>query len=227
MHPANTLSKGEFAKAMGVSPGRVSQWIAEGKIGLDAMHGTGHRARIYPDIARAQIAGRTDAGQRIGNGLGTMMAAERLGPTDAQADAQRGLPLPPPGADRPPTVAEQIAAAQLEKIQQQVRKGAEEERARAGLYTPTADVTRALGRLASDLMTAIEGGLPEVANALSAKFGLPNRDLLHELRGAFRVIRERAAEAHAAKAAAEPEHIADDVTETEAEEDADDPGEDE
>lgn len=225
MDPANTLSKGEFAKLMGVSPGRVSQWISEGKIGPDAMHGTGHRARIYPDLAREQIAGRTDPGQRFGNGLPTAQASDRLA-LGAPTAPVAVDPLAPPIA-KPVTLSDQIAAANLERIQQQVRKGAEEERARAGLYTPTADVKRAMGRLASDLMTALEGGLPEVANHLSAKFGLPNRDLLHELRAAFRVIRERAAEAHAAKAAAAPEHIDDDVTETEAEEEADDPGDDE
>lgn len=221
MIAANTLSKGEFAKLMGVSPGRVSQWIAEGKITADAMHGTGHRARIITDLAREQIAGRTDPGQRFGNGLLTAQATDRLA-----LGAATSSDLPPiiPAVR---TLSDQIAAANLERIQQQVRKGAEEERARAGLYTPTADVKRAMGRLASDLMTAIEGGLPEVANALSAKFGLPNRDLLHELRAAFRVVRERAAEAHAAKAASLPEHIEDDVTEAEAEEDAADPGDEE
>lgn len=219
MNAGNTLSKGEFAKLMGVSAGRVSQWIAEGKIGPDAMFGTGHRARIYTDVAREQIAGRTDPGQRFGNGLQTAMTTERL--------ASPPLPLeaPPPTLPQVRTIADQIAAANLERIQQQVRKGAEEERARAGLYTPTSDVKRALGRLASDLMTAIEGGLPEVANSLAAKFGIPNRDALHELRAAFRVIRERAAEAHAAKAAVLSEHVEDD--ETDAEEDAADPGDDE
>jgi hypothetical protein len=223
MSAAATVSKGEFAALMGVSPGRVSQWIAEGKIGADAMFGSGHRARIYPDIAKDQIAGRTDPGQRIGNGLGTMIAAERAA-ADQPADVGRQAALPLPGVDRPLTVAEQIAAAQLEKIQQQVRKGAEEERARSGQYTPTTDVKRALGRLASDLMTAIEGGLPEIANALSAKFGIPNRDALHELRAAFRQVRERAAEAHAERAATATALIED----TEPEEEADaNAGEDE
>jgi len=52
MNAGNTLSNGEFAKLIGVSPGCVSQWIAEGKIGPDAMFGTGHRALIYPEVAR-------------------------------------------------------------------------------------------------------------------------------------------------------------------------------
>ena len=220
MNAAATVSKGEFATLMGVSPGRVSQWIAEGKIGPDAMFGTGHRARIYPDIAKAQIAGRTDPGQRFGNGLNTVLAAERIQPTPPADQPPAQLPLLPSA----PTVADQIALANLEKIQQQVRKGAEEERARAGVYMPTAEARRAIGRAATDTMTAIEGGLPEVANALAAKFSLPNRDVLHELRAAFRVIRDRAAEAHAARAAATPALIEDSETEEEADADA---GEDE
>lgn len=221
MNAANTLSKGEFAAMMGVSPGRVSQWISEGKITADAMFGTGHRARIYPDVARQQVSGRTDPGQRFGNGLPTALQAERAG--SAAPPPADQLPLVQPARN---TVADQIAATQLEKLQQQVRKGAEEERARRGIYTPTSEVRRALGRLASDLMTAIEGGLPEVANSLAAKFSVPNRDVLHELRAAFRQIRERAAAEHAARAAAVPETVDDEEDEREDEE-AEAAGEDE
>ena len=39
-------------------------------------------------------------------------------------------------------------------------------------------------------------GLSDVANALAARFGLPVRDVSHELQTAFRKVREDAAERH-------------------------------
>lgn len=200
MAAVTTLSKGEFAARMGVTPGRVSQWIKEGKIPPEAMEGAGHRARIHADIAARCITERTDPGQRLGNGLGTAIRAETF--------AAPALPLDPL-TPRPMTVAEQIAAEQLQRLQRQNRQGEEDERARLGLYTLTADMRRAMGRLALDLMSAIEGGLPEMSRDLAAKFGLPQRDILHELQASFRAVRARAAANQAEIAANLPERVTD------------------
>ncbi|WP_409188430.1 hypothetical protein [Bradyrhizobium sp. RDM4] len=48
-------------------------------------------------------------------------------------------------------------------------------------------------KIAGRTMTIIDGALPEIASALAAKFSLPQRDVLHLLRGEFRQVRERAA----------------------------------
>jgi hypothetical protein len=71
-----TVGKAEFAECVGVSPSRVSQYIAEGKISGDALVGSGRAARIRFEIAVAQLRERLDPSQMAGNGRNT-----RLGET--------------------------------------------------------------------------------------------------------------------------------------------------
>lgn len=73
---SETVSKAEFAELIGVSPGRVSQHIAAGKISGDALVGSGRSSRIRYEIAVAQLRERLDASQMTGNGRQT-----RLGET--------------------------------------------------------------------------------------------------------------------------------------------------
>jgi hypothetical protein len=71
-----TVGKAEFALRIGVTPGRVSQYIAAGKISGDALVGFGRTQRIRPEIAVAQLRERLDPSQMTGNGRKT-----RLGET--------------------------------------------------------------------------------------------------------------------------------------------------
>ncbi|MFC6490714.1 hypothetical protein ACFP9U_22395, partial [Nitratireductor sp. GCM10026969] len=61
-----TVGKGEFARLIGVSAGRVSQYIAEGKIFGAALVGEGRSAKIVPEVARVQLAKTLEPSQRLG-----------------------------------------------------------------------------------------------------------------------------------------------------------------
>jgi hypothetical protein len=87
---SETVSKAEFAESIGVSPGRVSQYLAAGKISGEALVGSGRASRIRFEIAVAQLRERLDPSQMTGNGRQT-----RLGET-------------------PPVVISSAAAARLE-----------------------------------------------------------------------------------------------------------------
>src|ERR1700733_10960486 len=58
------ISKKAFSELMEVTPGRVSQYLADGLIGGDALVGSGRSARIRPAIAREQLRARLDVGHR-------------------------------------------------------------------------------------------------------------------------------------------------------------------
>ena len=68
-----TMAKAEFADLIGVSPGRVSQYVAEGKISGEALVGSGRAQRVRPEIAVAQLRERLDPSQMAGNGKGTRL----------------------------------------------------------------------------------------------------------------------------------------------------------
>jgi hypothetical protein len=62
-----TLSKADFAVHVGVTPGRVSQYIRDGKIDGGALIGKGRAARIHVETALQQLLSRLDPSQVHGN----------------------------------------------------------------------------------------------------------------------------------------------------------------
>lgn len=196
-----TLSKSEFARHCNVDKSRVSHWIGDGKIFGDAIVGEGRSAKIRVEVAKAQLRRNLDIDQRHGNGLST-----RLDP---------GLPLIPPVAHAPAPppllpvdpVEEKIKQERLEALQRQNRKAAEEEAARAGRYVLADEMERQVGRATQDMLTAFEGAFSDFATALNARFKIPHRDALHEIRTEFRKIRERRSATLQSAAAALPAMI--------------------
>jgi len=184
--PELVVSKGEFARIINVSAGRVSQMLAEGKIGPDALVGQGRSARIRADLARLQISARTDIGQRLGNGLGTQL---ELPTTELPPGQTRALA---PSSD-PTTDA--IKRERLRGLQLQNERAAEERLAEQGRYVRADQTKAAMTRMAASMLTVFEGGLADLAAALAAKHSLVQRDVLHLMRTEFRTIRAKAAEA--------------------------------
>lgn len=167
------LSKGDFAREVGVSPGRVSQWIAEGKIGPDALEGEGRSAKIIVDRALEQIKVRRDVGQSLGNGIGTRL----LGATPATEQ---------PTSTAPPLRTDDVAyQIQLERLKSERRKNerdAVEEATRRGKLVPADDVRAQMARLARQVDEVNAAMLVDFASAIAGKFSLPQRDVLHLLR---------------------------------------------
>jgi len=182
------VSKGQFAALRNVSPGRVSQWISEGKIKPDALVGEGRKAKINVAVATRQLRDSLDVGQLTGNGVGTRL--------DLPLPA---LPLPAPAirepASSPPgdPIADAIKQERLDQLRRANRREAEEEAARSGKYTDAAEAARQMGVIATKMMAVMEESLGELATTVSAKFEIPQRDMLHLLRAEFRKVRATAA----------------------------------
>lgn len=189
---AGTLAKGEFARHIGVSPGRVSQYIAGGKLSGEAITENG---RIVVEKAKAQLRLKLDVSQMAGNGLDTKLKAAPATETAPISSPLATLPLAPTD-----TVEEQIKLERLAEYRARNRKLAEEEAARAGRYVDAESVKLQLGRVAGQMMTIFEGALPELATAAAAHFKLPQRDVLHLLRTEFVAIRGRVASSLAKEA---------------------------
>ena len=63
------VTKSAFASLIGVSAGRVSQFLSEKKIFGDALVGEGRCARIRVSVACQQLKRNLDISQRFGNGI--------------------------------------------------------------------------------------------------------------------------------------------------------------
>jgi hypothetical protein len=177
------LSKGEYARLIGVTPGRVSQYISEGKLSGEALKGEGRTAQIRVAVANQQLNLRLDISQRLGNGINTRLDQ---GPRPAAADA---LPLAaPPAGD---SVEEQIKRARLRQIELDNRKSAEDAALRAGKLIDAEAVRQSQGRAFARLVAGFEGSLADFATAIANKFSLQQRDVLHELKMEWRNVRAR------------------------------------
>ena len=181
------VSKGQFAALRNVSPGRVSQWISEGKIKPDALVGDGRNAKINVAMATQQLRDSLDVGQLTGNGVGTRLDLPLpVQPVPAPAKE----PAPSPAGD---PIADAIKQERLDQLRRANRREAEEEAARSGKYTDAAEAARQMGVIATKMMAVMEGSLAELATAVSARFEIPQRDVLHLLRSEFRKVRATAA----------------------------------
>lgn len=199
MNEPQIVRKSAFAELRGVSAGRVSQWIAEGKITGVALVGEGRSAQIDVAVATAQLRERLDVSQRFGlNGVSTRLGEE--------APSAPAAPSPAPPNDEPPaadSVEARIKAEKLRQTQLMTRRLEEEDRARRGVYVKADEARAEHARIAAEMLKTFDGALADFAAALAAKFAMPERDALHLLRAEFRRVRRRSAETYAAGAAAE------------------------
>ncbi len=211
------VRKSEFAEMRGVSPGRLSQWIAAGQIDGSAIVGEGQRALIDSDLACAQLRERLAVNERFGlNGLSTNLDGDAvrkgLAPLKESLAAgkvtARGGQLSLDGRPRTSratgedSVEAQIKAEKLRHARLMTSRLEEEDRQRRGFYVEAAAARAEMARLAADMLKSFEGLLPDFAGALAAEFGLPARDALRLLQADFRRAQARLSAAHAGAAAA-------------------------
>ena len=235
------ITKGEFARRRGVSPGRVSQWLSEGKISGAAIIGEGRAALIDEVLACEQLGLRLDTGQRTGNGLKTNLTPQVDGRApsprlqvddpaamarlvdratangvrpDDPAPAVQSIAAPAAAApigEKPPlgdTVEQRLLQEKLEKAQRDNRQARVQEALDLGQLCSVAESRRAAVKEAQQLIIRVEGSLTEIASDLAAKFKLPARDVLHELRAAWRRTRQGATIETRERAEPMPERVA-------------------
>lgn len=181
-----TMSKGDFARHINVSPGRVSQYIAAGMIGKDALDGEGRSARIIVPRAIEQIRRRRDIGQALGNGLSTRLDLDdREEATDAGDLLPAGVGKPSEDSDRslrPATIDDEIKQERLQSERRRNRVAAQEEAVRLGQLVEAAKVKAAVTKEMVAQREAFMAMLADCATEVHSKYGVPQRDCLHLLR---------------------------------------------
>src|SRR5262249_970521 len=157
------VTKGEFAALIGVTPGRVSQYIAAGKIKPTSLVGTGRSAKVDVEKARADLRLTLDISQRLGNGLDTNLGSDD--PVDRQATAIRQSSSPPIQISG---VEHDIKQAKLEQLRRINRNGAIAEARDRGQLIETELARAEMARVAASMLQVFEGGLTDIASAITA-----------------------------------------------------------
>lgn len=199
-----TVTKGEFAALIRVSPGRVSQYIAEGKIFGDALVGEGRSARICVERARIQLSKTLEPSQRFGaNGAATRQV--EAPPLDAAAQIRSETPPAPP-AD---PFVDAVAAERLKQQRLTTARMEREEALAVGRYVLTDDARASQMKAVVEAFKVMELAVQEMAKAIAAQHGIPQRDAVLTLQRSFRETREKQARQFADTAAALPLHVED------------------
>lgn len=171
------LSKGDFAALIKVSAGRVSQYIAEGKLTGDALVGAGPRAKINVPIALAQLG-------------------KNLDPVQLSAQHRPALPLEQaaPASTAPATTVPidgdqaRFARARADKQEieaEQARRALDEER---GRYVLAEAAQREWTRQTAALIQAQHEWHRDVALILGSELGADPKLVATILRREFRTF---------------------------------------
>lgn len=193
------MSSADFARAVKVTPGRVSQWKSEGKISGAALVEKDGRILIDAERACADLGRTLDVSQMTGNGAATKLKGLFEGDgTDADLSPDDVL-------------AERLKQEKLREIEIRNRSAAKREAEEAGIYVRTTHHQQAVAKVAALIIREFETSLPEIANGLAARFELPIRDVDRELMSRLKIVRGNVQRELTRLADQQPDVVQDDV----------------
>ena len=197
------MSQAEFARDLGVSRAAVSQWKAKDILREDAFTKPGKNGKLIYHLAVEQVRRNRDVGQALANGLATKTTATphpqagEIRLPDAPLEHEDQMPQRP----TEPTVEDQIKQARLEQQLRANRQQAVEEARSQQALMSTEDVRVQMTKTASMALRAFEGALTDLATAISERFNVPQRDVLHLLKAQYSDLRLKVTEKQKAEAA--------------------------
>jgi predicted XRE-type DNA-binding protein len=217
---AEHLSQADFARFMGVSRAAVSQWKKKNILTDAAFTAPSKKGKVVVAVAVDEAGRNRDIGQTLGNGMETGPSAGVAVPAavvpDAapvavvvQPDLLGAAPVAPVAEQSPggfltspaERVQEQLRVAKLEQQLRTNRMQAADEAKLRGMLMASDDAREQMARVASMMMQIFEGSLIDFASKIASQFDVPQRDVLHLLKGEFRNVRATAASKERARIA--------------------------
>lgn len=186
------MTKGDFARAIRRSPGRISQLIREGKLHGAALAGE----KINVAVAKQQLGASLDPSQQIAQASPILPGLDQPAPTNAgegprTASASEGL------------IAAKTEGARLDNELRR-RKLAEQE----GRYVLADQARRAQATEHALIVQFVDSWIAEAGAALALEFGIDERAAIIFVQNSWREARARASEERQAYAESLPETVA-------------------
>lgn len=178
----------ELAKELGLSKGRISQYVSEGKLD-GCFTGAGRARRFNVDKVRAVLEQRLDPGQMLGNGAETKRKLRDAEPVPDPAGDSGALPkrdgqLPRNDPDR-------YELARIQKVEEEARRLRRQNMLEEGSVVLADKAGREAARLLSKELAQVEDFLRRGARAIADELGVDHKhsrkiliDLWREHRGA-------------------------------------------
>lgn len=182
------LSASDLAKELGVTKGRVSQYVSGGK--LEGCYRGAGRDRRFDLVKVSEALGRRlDRGQMLGNGAATKKAIERV---KAGGDDAAPRELPTGGQALPPNDPSGYDMARTQIALEDARRKRRENLLAEGVYVLASEVelqvARAIGQEIKEFEGVLREGARRIADDLGVDF-LKARQLLVQVFRSHRAVR--------------------------------------
>lgn len=183
------LTTTELAARLGLSKGRISQYVSEGKL-AGCYRGDGRSRRFDLAAATAALGRGLDLGQMTGNGLNTrralreIEAAQNVGapadPAPAPRQVEAVRPEPRPAAvPLPLTPAEpdRLEMATILAKEEQARKLRRDNERDEGNWVLASEVRQNVARAMAQELAEFESVIRDTARAIADVYGLDFREV--------------------------------------------------
>lgn len=188
-----TASTTELATEFNVTKGRVSQWVAEGKLN-GCYEGDGRDRRFDVAKCAAALGMNRDLGQSIGNGMDVTRRIAAINAAGEPGEIDLGELEENPPDDEPQAWVDLAAKARVITERERAREALRKSAAAAGRFVLKSEVAAAVSGQISRLIGEIERTFfREVAAALADELGIETAQAKAILQRTWREHRATAA----------------------------------
>jgi len=166
------LTGSQLADQLGITRGRVSQMVTDGKLN-GCYSGEGRGRRFDLAAVAATLGRRLDPGQMMGNGAGTRKALASIAATAGDDAEDRPAPRPVPARDTlAPQDPDRYELARIDKVEQEARKLRRQNAEAEGQYVLASEVERQVAQQLAQEVREVETMLRTGARALADRLGV-------------------------------------------------------
>jgi hypothetical protein len=168
------LNSSDLAKALNVSPGRVSQYVSESKLD-GCFTGDGRARRFDLDKVCMALGRRLHPGQMLGNGSDTRRAIATLKQDRPEADDDdppARVPAPRDGSPLAGSDPARYEMARTQKAEEEARRLRRQNAEAEGTFVLASEVERQVARLIAQEIAEFEAVLRDGSRKVADKMGV-------------------------------------------------------
>lgn len=165
------ISASELATELNLSKGRISQYVAAGKLN-GCFQGEGRARRFDLDKVATALGRKLDKGQMLGNGLQTRRAIRTIQAGGGASPEEQKKPAPRRDGKLDEGDADELELVKIATANEQLRKLRRDNALAEGHYVLAAAVERQVARAIRQEVAAFETVLREGARAIADQLGV-------------------------------------------------------
>jgi hypothetical protein len=184
------INASTLAQKLQVTPGRVSQYVAEGK--LDGCYsGTGRARRFDLGKCVEALGRKLDRGQMLGNGAETRRALDAVQAGKGDTKAATAAPKEPAAgaSELPQKDPDRYEMARTQKAEEEARRLRRQNAEAEGTYVLASEVERQVAKVMAQEIAEVDSVLREGARKVADSLGVDYKSVRQLLTETWRAHR--------------------------------------